>query len=143
MAIKIQIMTDLLDKEYYISRCLELAARGGRRVRPNPHVGCVIVHNGEIIGEGYHEYYGGNHAEVNAVNSVKDKALLRESTLYVTLEPCSHWGKTPPCADLIIRCGIPRVVVGMVDPFVQVAGRGIAKLREAGVEVECGVLEDK
>ncbi len=143
MAIKIQIMTDLLNKEYYINRCLELAARGGRRVRPNPHVGCVIVHNGEIIGEGYHEYYGGNHAEVNAINSVRDKNLLKESTLYVTLEPCSHWGKTPPCADLIIRCGIPHVVVGMIDPFVQVAGRGIAKLREAGIKVECGVLEDK
>ncbi|MBQ3190793.1 MAG: bifunctional diaminohydroxyphosphoribosylaminopyrimidine deaminase/5-amino-6-(5-phosphoribosylamino)uracil reductase RibD, partial [Bacteroides sp] len=110
---------------------------------PNPMVGAVIVHNDTIIGEGYHIRCGEAHAEVNAVRSVKDKSLLKESTIYVSLEPCSHHGKTPPCADLIINKGIPRVVVGCQDPFSLVAGRGIAKLREAGIEVKVGVLEEE
>lgn len=120
---------------------LELAADGGKRVRPNPNVGCVIVRNGEVIGQGFHECYGDHHAEVNAVNSVSDKELLKESTLYVTLEPCSHWGKTPPCADMIIRMGIPRVMVGVADPFAEVSGRGVERLRAAGIEVKVGVME--
>lgn len=120
---------------------LELAAGSRERVRPNPNVGCVIVHNGEVIGQGFHERYGDHHAEVNAINSVINKELLNDSTLYVTLEPCSHWGKTPPCADLIIRMGIPRVVVGIADPFAEVSGRGTERLRAAGVEVKVGVME--
>lgn len=127
----------------YMRRALELAARGRGFTSPNPMVGAVIVRNGMIIGEGYHRRCGEGHAEVNAVASVADKSLLRDSTMYVTLEPCSHWGKTPPCAKLIIDTGIPRVVVGAVDPFVKVAGRGIAMLRQAGVEVVEGVLADE
>ena len=106
-------------------------------------VGAVIVHDGRIIGEGYHHRCGEGHAEVNAVASVADRDLLRDSTMYVTLEPCSHYGKTPPCAKLIIDCGIPRVVVGAVDPFPQVAGRGIAMLRDAGIDVVEGVMADE
>lgn len=104
-------------------------------------VGAVIVHNGNIIGEGYHVRCGEGHAEVNAIASVKEADLLRESTIYVSLEPCSHHGKTPPCADLIIEKGLRRVVVGCVDPFAEVSGRGIRKLRDAGIEVTVGVLE--
>ena len=127
--------------EKYIARCIQLAKNGLCNAAPNPMVGAVIVHNDTIIGEGYHIRCGEAHAEVNAVRSVKDKSLLKESTIYVSLEPCSHHGKTPPCADLIINKGIPRVVVGCQDPFSLVAGRGIAKLREAGIEVKVGVLE--
>lgn len=122
-------------------RCLELARNGEGYAAPNPIVGCVIVHNDRIIGEGYHQRYGEAHAEVNAIDSVTDKSLLRESTLYVSLEPCCHWGKTPPCADLIIRMGIPRVVIGMIDPFSQVCGGGIQKLLQADISVTVGVLE--
>lgn len=129
--------------EKYISRCLQLAGNGLCTTAPNPMVGAVIVHNDTIIGEGYHIRCGEGHAEVNAIRSVKDESLLKESTIYVSLEPCSHYGKTPPCADLIIRKGIPRVVVGCMDPFSLVAGRGIGKLRNAGVEVTVGVLEQK
>ena len=125
----------------YMSRCLQLAALGIEDVAPNPMVGAVIVHNGTIIGEGYHRKYGEAHAEVNAINSVADKSLLSESTIYVSLEPCSHYGKTPPCADLLIRHKIPRVVVGMQDPNPLVGGQGIARLREAGAEVIVGVME--
>ena len=125
----------------YMRRCLELAANGSGYVSPNPLVGCVIVHSQSIIGEGYHKQYGGPHAEVNAIHAVKDKSLLRESTLYVSLEPCSHWGKTPPCADLIIECGIPKVVIGCKDISAEVNGHGIEKLKNAGIEVEVGVLE--
>ncbi len=132
-----------MDEKKYMRRCLELARNGAGRVAPNPLVGCVIVHRDRIIGEGFHEVYGGPHAEVNAIASVADPGLLRESTLYVNLEPCSHWGKTPPCCDLILRVGIPRVVVGVADPFEQVAGEGIFKLREAGVKVTVGVLEEE
>ena len=129
--------------EKYIARCIQLAKNGLCNAAPNPMVGAVIVHNDTIIGEGYHIRCGEAHAEVNAVRSVKDESLLKESTIYVSLEPCSHHGKTPPCADLIINKGIPRVVVGCQDPFSLVAGRGIAKLREAGIEVKVGVLEEE
>lgn len=127
--------------EKYLRRCIELAANGEGLTSPNPMVGCVIVHGDRIIGEGYHHRAGEPHAEVHAIASVKKVEMLRDSTLYVNLEPCSHWGKTPPCADLIIARGIPRVVVGMEDPFAEVAGSGIRKLRAAGVEVTVGVLE--
>lgn len=129
--------------EKYIHRCIELASNGLCNAAPNPMVGAVIVHNGKIIGEGYHARCGEGHAEVNAIRSVKDESLLKESTIYVSLEPCSHYGKTPPCADLIISKGIPRVVVGCIDPFSQVSGRGIQKLRDAGIDVTVGVLEDE
>ena len=111
--------------EKMMLRAIELALSGMGNVAPNPMVGCVIVHNNIIIGEGYHREYGEAHAEVNAVNSVKNKELLKESTLYVTLEPCSHYGKTPPCSDLILHYEIPYVVVGTIDPFIGIAGRGI------------------
>ena len=124
-------------------RCLELAECGLGNVAPNPMVGAAVVYNGRIIGEGYHRKCGEAHAEVNAINAVEDKALLRESTLYVSLEPCSHTGKTPPCTDLIIEHQIPRVVIAMVDPFEKVAGSGIQKLRDNGVDVTVGVLEDE
>ena len=129
--------------EKYIRRCIELASNGLCNAAPNPMVGAVIVHNGKIIGEGYHAKCGEGHAEVNAIRSVKDETLLKETTIYVSLEPCSHYGKTPPCADLIISKGIPRVVVGCIDPFSQVSGRGIRKLREAGIDVTVGVLEEE
>lgn len=122
-------------------RALQLAAMGQGRVSPNPMVGAVIVCDGKIIGEGYHRQWGGPHAEVNAVASVADKTKLCRSTIYVTLEPCSHYGKTPPCAELIIKNGIPRVVVGAMDPFEKVRGRGVDMLRKAGVDVVTGVLE--
>ena len=122
-------------------RALQLAAMGQGRVSPNPMVGAVIVCDGKIIGEGYHRQWGGPHAEVNAVASVADKTKLCRSTMYVTLEPCSHYGKTPPCAELIIKTGIPRVVVGAMDPFEKVRGRGVDMLRKAGVDVVTGVLE--
>ena len=132
-------MTD----EYYMRRCLQLAANGIQGARPNPMVGAVIVADGRIIGEGYHVRYGEGHAEVNAFASVKaeDEGLLPVATLYVSLEPCAHHGKTPPCADLIVRKGVRRVVVGVTDPFAQVQGRGIQKLRDAGIDVTVGVLE--
>ena len=125
----------------FMSRCLELAAHGRGLVAPNPMVGAVIVSDGAIIGEGYHRCFGEAHAEVNAIASVKDEALLRHSTLYVNLEPCSHNGKTAPCAELIIRKQIPHVVVACTDPYPKVAGRGIEMLRSAGVEVTIGVME--
>ena len=128
--------------ERYMARCLQLAACGRVGAPPNPMVGAVIVHNGRIIGEGYHRQCGGAHAEVNAIASVANEDLLREATIYVSLEPCAHHGKTPPCADLIIEKKIPRVVVGCMDPFSLVAGRGINKLRNAGIEVTVGVLEE-
>ena len=124
--------------EKYMRRCIQLARNGICHAAPNPMVGAVIVRDGKIIGEGYHVRCGEGHAEVNAIASVKDESLLKNATIYVSLEPCSHYGKTPPCADLIIRKGIPRVVVGCVDPFSLVAGRGIQKLRDAGIEVTVG-----
>lgn len=130
-----------MSDELYMQRCLQLAALGLGKTSPNPMVGAVIVHNGKIIGEGYHHQCGQAHAEVNAINSVKDKELLKESTIYVNLEPCSHFGKTPPCADAIIRYGIPKVVIGSIDYHDKVNGNGVRKLREAGVEVVENVCE--
>lgn len=131
-----------MDKSVIMRRALQLARGGEGCVAPNPMVGAVVIAHGRIIGEGFHRTYGGPHAEVNAIASVKeeDRHLLREATIFVTLEPCSHYGKTPPCAKLIIDTGIPRVVVGAPDPNPLVAGRGVRMLREAGVEVEEGVL---
>lgn len=129
--------------EKYMTRCIQLARNGFCNAAPNPMVGAVIVHNDTIIGEGYHIRCGEAHAEVNAIRSVKRPELLPESTIYVSLEPCSHYGKTPPCADLIVEKRIPRVVVGCRDPFELVAGRGIEKLRQAGVDVTVGVLEEE
>ena len=129
--------------EKYINRCIQLAQNGLGRTYPNPVVGSVIVHNEVIIGEGWHQKAGEPHAEVNAVNSVKDKSLLPKSTIYVSLEPCSHYGKTPPCSNLIIDIGIKKVVIGTVDPFSEVAGKGIKKLMDAGCQVRVGVLEQE
>ena len=129
--------------EKYIRRCIQLAQNGLCTTAPNPMVGAVIVYNDRIIGEGYHIRSGEGHAEVNAIRSVKDESLLSKATIYVSLEPCSHYGKTPPCADLIISKRIPRVVIGCVDPFPLVAGRGIRKLQEAGISVTVGVLEQE
>ncbi|MFH4968788.1 bifunctional diaminohydroxyphosphoribosylaminopyrimidine deaminase/5-amino-6-(5-phosphoribosylamino)uracil reductase RibD [Gaetbulibacter sp. M240] len=128
--------------EKYIKYCIEIAKNGLGTTRPNPMVGCVIVHNNTIIGEGFTSPYGGPHAEVNAINSVKNKALLSEATLYVTLEPCSHFGKTPPCSDLIIENKIKKVVIGCIDDHSVVAGKGIEKLKIGGCEVIVGVLEN-
>ena len=129
--------------ELYMRRCLQLAHQAAGHTAPNPMVGAVVVYDGRIIGEGYHHRCGEPHAEVNAIASVQNPELLRHATLYVNLEPCSHYGKTPPCAKLIIEKKIPRVVVGMGDPNKRVNGRGIAMLREAGVEVVTFVLEDE
>ncbi len=122
-------------------RCLQLAKMGEGNVAPNPMVGAVIVCNHKIIGEGYHQEFGGPHAEVNAINSVKDKSLLAKSTIYVSLEPCAHHGKTPPCSDLIVEHKIPKVVIGSQDTFSKVNGKGIKKLEANGCQVTCGVLE--
>ena len=139
------------EDEKYMKRCLQLAANGIQGARPNPMVGAVIVanrpsaisHQPSIIGEGYHVRCGQGHAEVNAFASIKpeDEPLLKDATIYVSLEPCSHYGKTPPCADLIMKKGVRRVVVGTIDPFAEVQGRGIKKLQDAGIEVKVGVLE--
>ena len=127
--------------ETYMQRCLQIAKNGSSSAKPNPAVGAVIVHENKIIAEGYTSAFGGNHAEVNAINSVTDKNLLSKSTLYVSLEPCSHFGKTPPCCDLIILHNIPRVIVGALDPNPKVAGTGIARIRKSGAEVSVGILE--
>jgi len=140
--------------EFYMRRCLQLARNGRQNAKPNPMVGAVIVTNlksqisnlnTRIIGEGYHARCGEGHAEVNAFASVKaeDEPLLKEATMYVSLEPCSHFGKTPPCADLIIKKGVKRVVVGCIDEFAEVQGRGIKKLQDAGIDVTVGVLEEE
>ena len=141
-----------MNDEKYMQRCIQLAKNGIQGARPNPMVGAVIVapltsHSSpltsRIIGEGYHVRCGQGHAEVNAFASIRpeDEALLKDATIYVSLEPCSHYGKTPPCADLIIKKGVRRVVVGTIDPFAEVQGRGIKKLQDAGIEVTVGVLE--
>ena len=127
--------------EKYMARCLTLAAAGAGMVAPNPMVGAVVVHRGRIIGEGYHRQFGGAHAEVHAIASVRDETLLKDSTLYVNLEPCSHHGKTLPCTELIIRKRIPRVVIACIDPFPAVSGRGVRRLKDAGIDVKTGVLE--
>ncbi|MCD0467564.1 bifunctional diaminohydroxyphosphoribosylaminopyrimidine deaminase/5-amino-6-(5-phosphoribosylamino)uracil reductase RibD [Flavobacterium sp. ENC] len=130
-------------QEKYIKRCIELARNGFGTTYPNPMVGSVIVYEDRIIGEGWHKKAGEPHAEVNAIRSVKDKSLLKKATIYVSLEPCSHFGKTPPCCDLIIEHKIPNVVVGTVDPNEKVAGRGIKKIIEAGANVTVGILEEE
>ena len=128
---------------FFMQRCLQIAKLGKGTVAPNPMVGSVIAIDGKIIGEGFHQKFGSAHAEVNAINSVVDKSLLKKSTLYVNLEPCSHFGKTPPCTDLIINNKIKKVVIGMQDPFSRVNGSGIKKLRESGIEVIVGVIEEE
>jgi len=130
-------------QDTYIKRCIELAKNGLGTTYPNPLVGSVIVLNDQILGEGWHRKSGEPHAEVNAINSVKDKSLLSKSTIYVSLEPCSHFGKTPPCCDLIIANKIPNVVIGTIDPFAKVAGTGIKKLIEAGKNVTVGILDEE
>lgn len=137
-----------MEHEKYMQRCLELAQLGMGNVSPNPMVGAVVVLNGIIIGEGYHHKYGQAHAEVNAINQVISKhadhaRLLEQATIYVSLEPCAHYGKTPPCAELIIKHKIPKVVVGCRDPFAAVNGKGIEKLKDAGIEVITGILEQQ
>ncbi|MDR6561403.1 MULTISPECIES: bifunctional diaminohydroxyphosphoribosylaminopyrimidine deaminase/5-amino-6-(5-phosphoribosylamino)uracil reductase RibD [unclassified Arcicella] len=129
--------------EMWMARALQLARLGAGTVSPNPMVGCVIVHNGQIIGEGWHKKYGEAHAEVNAVNSVMDKSLLTEADVYVTLEPCSHFGKTPPCADLLVKHAVKRVIICNVDSNPLVGGKGIAKLQAAGIAVETGILAEQ
>lgn len=133
---------ELNTHEHYIERCITLAQNGLGSTYPNPLVGSVIVHNDVIIGEGWHQQAGGPHAEVHAIQSVKDKSLLKNATIYVSLEPCSHFGKTPPCANLIIEHNIPNVVIGCVDTFSEVSGNGIKKLKEHGCNVTVGILED-
>jgi len=139
------MMMDASHDVTFMRRALQLARCGAPHTSPNPMVGAVIVHEGRIIGEGFHRCCGQGHAEVNAMASVRDEdlALLPQSTIYVTLEPCSHYGKTPPCASMLIERHIGRVVVGSLDPFPQVAGRGVKMLREAGIEVVVGVLENE
>ena len=132
-----------MQDEKYIRRCLDLARNGLGYARPNPMVGCVIVHQDKIIGEGYHRANGGPHAEVNAVRSVKDHSLLKESTAYVSLEPCAHHGKTPPCADMLVKHQIKKVVICNRDPFHLVDGAGVEKLKAAGIEVVSGILDEE
>ncbi len=129
--------------EFYMRRCLQLAKLGAGNVAPNPMVGAVLVYENRIVGEGYHKKYGQAHAEVNCINSVKqgDKKFIERSVLYVSLEPCAHFGKTPPCSDLIIKNKIPKVIIGCRDPFEQVNGKGIEKLKAAGIEVIAAILE--
>ena len=134
-------VTLFLNHEYYIKRCLEISKQGIGTTRPNPSVGAVLVVDDKIIGEGFTSPYGGNHAEVNAISSVKNDEDLKKATMYVTLEPCSHYGKTPPCADLIVKSGIKKVVIGCLDVNEIVAGRGIERLQNEGCEVVVGVLE--
>jgi diaminohydroxyphosphoribosylaminopyrimidine deaminase / 5-amino-6-(5-phosphoribosylamino)uracil reductase len=135
----------LSQHEQYMQRCLQLAVMGAGQVAPNPMVGAVLVYNGRIIGEGYHQKYGEAHAEVNCINSVAevDKELIAMSTMYVSLEPCVHFGKTPPCADLIIKNKIPQVVIGCRDSFAAVDGKGMERLKAAGVQVTLGILENE
>jgi diaminohydroxyphosphoribosylaminopyrimidine deaminase / 5-amino-6-(5-phosphoribosylamino)uracil reductase len=132
-----------MNPSLFMQRALDLAERGKGAVRPNPLVGCVLVHEGKIIGEGYHEQYGGPHAEVNAIASVTDPKLLAAATAYVSLEPCSHYGKTPPCANLLVEKGIKSVVVATLDPNPLVAGKGVKLLEEAGISVQVGLLEQE
>ena len=136
-------VTLFLNHEYYIKRCLEISKQGIGTTRPNPSVGAVLVVDDKIVGEGFTSPYGGNHAEVNAISSVKNDEDLKKATMYVTLEPCSHYGKTPPCADLIVKSGIKKVVIGCVDVNEVVAGRGVERLKNAGCDVVVGVLENE
>ncbi len=127
--------------EFYMQRCIDLARLGNGNVAPNPMVGSVIVFENRVIGEGYHQLYGKAHAEVNAIDNVKDKSLLSKSTIYVSLEPCAHYGQTPPCVDLIIKNKLKRVVIGCSDSFEKVSGKGVQKLKDTGIDVTIGVLE--
>ena len=136
-------MSQNIIDEQFMARCIQIAKNGLGSTYPNPFVGSIIVHQNKIIGEGYTSAYGGPHAEVNAVNSVKNQDLLKESTLYVTLEPCSHFGKTPPCCDMVIQKGFKRVVIGTLDPFAKVNGQGYLRLLENGIDVTLGVLENE
>lgn len=129
--------------EDFMLRCNQIALLGGGKVAPNPMVGCVIVHNDRIIAEGYHQKYGGGHAEVNAIAALGDKTLIPECTVYVNLEPCAHHGKTPPCAEMLVELGVKKVVVGAIDPHVKVAGKGVKILESSGCEVITGILEDE
>jgi len=133
----------MANHEKYIKRCFNLAINGLGFVSPNPLVGCVIVHNDKIVGEGFHQKFGEAHAEINAINSVKDKSLLPQSTLYVNLEPCSHYGKTPPCTNRIIEEKIQKVIISNIDPFEKVAGKGVEILKNAGIEVITDVLKEE
>ena len=130
-----------MNHEIYMQRCLDLAQKASGKTYPNPLVGCVIVHNDQIIGEGFHEKAGENHAEINAINSVKNPGLLKDSTIYVSLEPCAHFGKTPPCANKIVEIGFKKVVIGTLDSHHKVNGKGKQIIEEAGIEVVSGVLE--
>lgn len=143
MLIALTIKNAMSEHEKWMKTCVELGARGLGFTAPNPLVGSVIVFDHQIIGKGFHEKYGEPHAEVNAIRSVVQQELLKESTIYVNLEPCSHFGKTPPCVDLIIEKKIPKVVIGGIDPFPKVNGNGVAKLRSAGIEVITGILEEE
>ncbi len=137
------IRTKFEQNKYFISQCIELAGKGKGYVSPNPLVGCLIVKNGKVIAEGYHKKFGENHAEINAINAAKAKGIsLNGAALYVNLEPCSHLGKTPPCTDEIIKNKIKEVVIGTKDPYREVAGRGIKKLKKHGIKVTAGILED-
>ena len=131
----------MLTDERFMQRCIDLARLGQGYVAPNPMVGAVVVYNGKIIGEGYHHKFGAAHAEVEAIQSVKEQQLLAEATVYVSLEPCAHVGKTPPCADLLIEKHVKKVVIGCVDSFSKVSGKGIERLKNAGIEVVVGILE--
>src|SRR5437868_6474658 len=135
----------MVAEEAYMNRCIHLAKLGAGYVAPNPMVGAVLVHEERIIGEGYHKEYGHAHAEVNCIDSVneEDKHLIPASTLHVSLEPCAHYGKTPPCSTLIIHKQIPKVIVGCRDPFKEVAGKGIEQLQDAGIDVTVGILENE
>lgn len=141
MEISKDVFNEDLNDIMYMNRCLSLAAIARSYVAPNPMVGAVLVVDNQIVSEGYHHKYGQPHAEPNAIHAIKDKSLLQKSTLYVNLEPCSHFGKTPPCANLIVDSGIPKVVIGTLDPNPKVAGRGLKTLQDAGIEVTVGVLE--
>ena len=132
-----------MEEQIYIQRCIELAKKALGKTYPNPMVGAVIVHNGKIIGEGFHQKAGENHAEINAINSVENKNLLAESTIYVSLEPCSHFGKTPPCSLKLKEIGFKKVVVACTDSHSKVNGKGISLLKNAGIEVEVGILEEE
>lgn len=127
----------------FMRRAIQLAKLGVVSAAPNPMVGAVVVHDDKIIGEGYHQKYGEPHAEVNAINAVHDKSLLSSATIYVTLEPCAHFGKTPPCSDLLIKHSFSRVVIGCVDTFAKVSGKGIKKMKSAGIQVDVGLLENE
>ena len=130
-----------MEHAVYMQRAIHLAQKGTRAAFPNPSVGAIVVHEGKIIAEGYTSAYGGPHAEVNAINAVKDKSILKHCSMYVTLEPCSHYGKTPPCANLIISHQIPNVYIGCIDTFSEVSGRGVQILKDGGCNVEVGLLE--